>query len=136
MPPLLTRLIIAEQGLASQASQSWSKHSELKPKPYGLRTIFRQISAVEKLQLLQLFIKLSIFKTFHWATAVWTFLETSCHGDYRAYLDFKISRQKAEMLSKKKLAKLDHFSELPASSIGAKLLPLAGSFVASSRNLG
>jgi len=43
-----------------------------------------------KVEKLQLFIKPSIFKTSHWATAtVLTFLETSCHGDSGAHLEFK-----------------------------------------------
>ena len=43
-----------------------------------------------KMEKLQLFMKPSIFKASQWATAtVLTFLETSCHGDTGAHLEFE-----------------------------------------------
>ena len=54
-----------------------------------MRTIYKQIWT-DKSGKIATFIKPSIFKTTHWATAtVLTFLETSCHGDSGDHLEFK-----------------------------------------------
>ena len=50
---------------------------------------FKQFSTVISGEIAT-FIKPSIFKTSQWATAtVLTFLETSCHGDTGAHLEFE-----------------------------------------------